>query len=110
MRWAAESTMTLTFEFHGQLLRLSGAREQQLPVAAPLTLQAALDQLAESRPELAAVLGRCACAIGDRLILRRELLQADTRIALLPPAARSEERRVGKGGVSTCRPRGWPRH
>src|SRR3546814_11271439 len=77
MRWAAESTMTLTFEFHGQLLRLSGAREQQLPVAAPLTLQAALDQLAESRPELAAVLGRCACAIGDRLILRRELLQAD---------------------------------
>src|SRR3546814_13564094 len=93
MRWAAESTMTLTFEFHGQLLRLSGAREQQLPVAAPLTLQAALDQLAESRPELAAVLGRCACAIGDRLILRRELLQADKRIALLTTVAGGETRR-----------------
>lgn len=79
--------MTLTFEFHGQLLRLSGAREQRLAVSAPLTLEASLEQLAESRPELAALLGRCACAIGDRLILRRELLQGDTRIALLPPVA-----------------------
>ncbi|NGY03399.1 MoaD/ThiS family protein [Solimonas terrae] len=79
--------LTLTFEFHGQLLRLGGASEQRLPMSAPLTLDAALQALAELRPELAPVLARCACAIGDRLILRRELLQADTRIALLPPVA-----------------------
>lgn len=79
--------MTLTFEFHGQLLRLSGVAEQQLSNAAPMTLEAALAQLAELRPELTTALGRCACAIGDRLILRRELLSDDARIALLPPVA-----------------------
>lgn len=79
--------MKLTFEFHGQLLRLSGVTEQQLAPTAPLTLEAALAQLAEARPELTAALGRCACAVGDRLILRRELLHDDTRIALLPPVA-----------------------
>src|SRR3546814_19409383 len=32
------------------------------------------------------------------------------RIAVRPRAKRSEERRVGKGGVSTCRSRGSPYH
>jgi len=78
---------TITFELHGQLARLAGATELQLPLAASATLAEALDQLAAARPELASALGRCACAIGDRLVLRREPLAGGERIALLPPVA-----------------------
>ncbi|WP_043113450.1 MoaD/ThiS family protein [Solimonas soli] len=78
---------TITFEFHGQLLRLAGVSEWALPLAVPATLADVLDQLAAARPELAAALVRCACAIGDRLVLRREPLHGGERIALLPPVA-----------------------
>ena len=78
---------TITFEFHGQLLRLAGAAELALPLVAPASLADALDALAAARPELAPALGRCACAIGDRLVLRREPLRGGERIALLPPVA-----------------------
>ncbi|MFT4047633.1 MAG: MoaD/ThiS family protein [Solimonas sp.] len=78
---------TVTFEFHGQLLRLAGAAELALPLAAPATLADALERLSATRPELAAALVRCACAIGDRLVLRREPLRGGERIALLPPVA-----------------------
>jgi molybdopterin synthase sulfur carrier subunit len=78
---------TITFEFHGQLLRLAGASELALPLAVPATLADALEQLAAARPELASALARCACAIGDRLVLRKETLHGGERIALLPPVA-----------------------
>ncbi len=77
----------ITFEFHGGLLRNSGAVERALPLPAPLTLAAALDALGAALPELAPELARCACAIGDRLVLRREVLHGGERIALLPPVA-----------------------
>jgi molybdopterin synthase sulfur carrier subunit len=77
----------ITFEFHGQLRRLAGAATQAVSVPSPATLAAALDALAVARPELAAALARCACAIGDRLVLRRDALQGGETIALLPPVA-----------------------
>ena len=79
--------LTITFEFHGQLLRLAGASERALTFDAPTLLHDALAQLAAEHPEIAAVLARCACALGDRLVLRREILRQDSRIALLPPVA-----------------------
>lgn len=78
---------TITFEFHGRLLRSAGTGERAMPLPVPPTLAAALDALAAALPELAPELARCACAIGDRLILRRETLQGGERIALLPPVA-----------------------
>ncbi|HET8881004.1 MAG TPA: MoaD/ThiS family protein [Solimonas sp.] len=75
----------ITFEFHGQLLRLAGAETRTLSFDAPVSLAEALSQLGEDVPELDAMLARCACAIGERLVLRRERLDADCRIALLPP-------------------------
>ncbi len=78
---------TIVFEFHGQLQRLAGGDEYRLSLATPATLAAALEQLAIARPELATALARCACAVGDRLLLRRERLDDGERIALLPPVA-----------------------
>jgi molybdopterin synthase sulfur carrier subunit len=78
---------TITFEFHGQLLRLAGAGEYAMTLAQTTTVGDALAQLAGERPELAGALARCACAIGDRLALRRETLHGDERLALLPPVA-----------------------
>lgn len=87
MRSAAEAAAVLTFEFHGVLRRLAGGGECTIAVEAPLSLADALAALADARPELAATLGRSACAIGDRLLLRREMLAGGERIALLPPVA-----------------------
>ena len=80
--------MAITFEFHGVLQRLAGASEYVLSLdpASP-SVADALSALAVARPELAASLGRCACAIDDRLLLRRDTLHGDERIALLPPVA-----------------------
>ena len=78
---------TITFEFHGQLLRLAGVSELALPFTGSGTLADVLERLAVERPELAGALARCACAIGDRLVLRKETLHGGERIALLPPVA-----------------------
>lgn len=77
--------ITLTFEFHGQLLRLAGGSERALTFDTPPLLRDALTQLSLECPEIAAVLVRCACALGDRLVLRGETLREDGRLALLPP-------------------------
>lgn len=78
---------TITFEFHGRLLRSTGSTERALVVTTPLSLSEALVALQRELPQLETELARCACAIGDRLMLRREALSGGERIALLPPVA-----------------------
>ena len=78
---------TLTFEFHGRLLRSAGSAERSITVSAPLSLAEALAALLRELPQLEPELARCACALGDRLLLRREQLAGGERIALLPPVA-----------------------
>ena len=78
---------TITFEFHGRLLPQAGTTTRSVEVPSPLTLAEALAALARELPQLESELPRCACAIGDRLALRREPLHGDQRIALLPPVA-----------------------
>lgn len=78
---------SITFEFHGRLLRSAGRSELSLAVEAPLTLADALAVLARELPQLETELARCACALGDRLLLRREMLAGNERLALLPPVA-----------------------
>ena len=78
---------SITFEFHGRLLRSAGSSERRVAVNAPLSLADALNVLVQELPQLEPELARCACALGDRLLLRREALAGGERIALLPPVA-----------------------
>lgn len=79
--------MQITFEFHGVLRRQAGAAERSLKIPDGATLAAALQTLAAEQPEIAELLPRCACAEGERMLLRREVLAGVQRIALLPPVA-----------------------
>src|SRR3546814_8203987 len=57
-----------------------------------------------------------ACGAAIMLAILHYLAQGETnkeiayRLAIVPPPTRSEERRVGKECVSTCRSRGSPYH
>lgn len=77
----------ITFEFYGRLERLANQSEIGLKLNTPVSLETALQQLAELKPDLSENLERCACAIGDELVSRSMLVEANTRVALLPPVA-----------------------
>ena len=77
----------ITFEFYGRLERLANQSEIGLKLNTPVSLETALQQLAELKPDLSENLERCACAIGDELVSRSMLVDANTRVALLPPVA-----------------------
>lgn len=77
----------ITFEFYGRLGKLANQPELSLPIATPVVLEQALKQLADIKPDLSENLERCACAIGDELVSRSMLVEANTRVALLPPVA-----------------------
>lgn len=77
----------ITFEFYGRLERLANQSEMSLSLNTPISLEIALQQLAALKPEIHDNLERCACAIGDELVSRATLVEANTRIALLPPVA-----------------------
>src|SRR3546814_19356851 len=55
-----------------------------------------------------AIHGQAAAIGGNRDVARRYLITDYDIAGLDDKAARSEERRVGKEGVSTCRSRWWP--
>jgi molybdopterin converting factor small subunit len=77
----------IIFEFYGRLGKLANESELSLPIETPIVLEQALKQLAEVKPDLSENLERCACAIGDELVSRSMLVEANTRVALLPPVA-----------------------
>ena len=79
--------MQITFEFFGVLERLAGASALQLDLDDGVTVEDALNELAQKAPNLAETLNRSACAVGDTLVARSESLTAGTRLALLPPVA-----------------------
>lgn len=80
--------MKVTFEFFGVLERLAGAPalELQLPEGG-LSVDDALAELAQRLPDLQEHLSRCACAVGDAMVLRHQRLVPGTHLALLPPVA-----------------------
>lgn len=77
----------ITFEFYGRLERLAQQSEISVSLPTPILLEQALQQLTALKPDLTENLERCACAIGDELVSRSTLLEANTRVALLPPVA-----------------------
>lgn len=74
-------------EFYGVLAEAAGTRRVQLDLAAPGRVQHVLDTLARDLPPLAEHLPRVACAVGDELVMRDDLVEADAILALLPPVS-----------------------
>lgn len=80
--------MKITYEFFGVLERLVGAPVLQANLTgAQPTVADALAELAQRLPDLQEHLSRCACAIGEALVLRHHPLTPGTHLALLPPVA-----------------------
>lgn len=77
----------IIFEFYGRLGKLANQQEFVLDTETPVILEQALKVLACLKPNIHDNLERCACAIGDELVARSTLVNANTRIALLPPVA-----------------------
>lgn len=76
----------IVFEFFASLERQAGSREYRLD-GGFATVGDALAALAAERPDLAALLERCACASGDAIVRRADTVPHDGRIAVLPPVA-----------------------
>lgn len=74
-------------EFYGVLREVAGCREMELDLEAPLAVAEVLAVLERRLPALADHLPRTACAVGDSLVHRRELVAPDASLALLPPVS-----------------------
>ncbi len=79
--------MRIAVQCFGVTQRLAGASMLSLELQGAATVADALDQLAERYQALAPTLPRCACARGDRIVLRETPLRDGDEIALLPPVA-----------------------
>ena len=87
MYWVVE-TMHFTCEFWGPLERRAGTPSRDFEVKSPApTIADALLAVAAALPDVADALDRAAVACGERLLHRREPLEAGMRLALLPPVA-----------------------
>ena len=63
------------------------AADVQLQYDHALSINTVLEQLKSSFPAAAAMLDRCACAIGEDIVSRQDLLKQDTSLVLLSPVA-----------------------
>jgi molybdopterin synthase catalytic subunit len=79
--------VTIRFEAFGVLRRLAGAERIEIDLDGAATIGDAIEALASRRPELRAELARCAVAVGDAIVLRRDRLPSNATLALLPPVA-----------------------
>ena len=70
-----------------------GAVERQLPqnleiICSPnSTVSEVLDRVTQQYPAASAMIERCACAIGEDIILRQSKLDSDSTLVLLSPVA-----------------------
>ena len=70
-----------------------GAIERQLPAdlhlqcSAEIPVAKVLDQLLSLYPNVHSMLERCACAIGEDIISRQQVLTQDSTLVLLSPVA-----------------------
>lgn len=70
-----------------------GAIERQLPVdlsllcVAEIPVYKVLDQVLALYPNVHSMLERCACAIGEDIISRQQVLTQDSTLVLLSPVA-----------------------
>lgn len=79
--------MRIAIQCFGLTRRLSGAEVLELDLPEAATVREALSLLGTHHRDLAAVLPRCACALGDQIVYRDTALSHGDELALLPPVA-----------------------
>lgn len=77
----------MRIEFYGVLQEAVGSAALELPIETPSRVTHILEELAERIPELQSHLPRIACAVGDEVIPRSELVTGDAPLVLLPPVS-----------------------
>lgn len=86
MAWEAEE-QDMRIEFYGVLQEAVGGEALELPIDTPSRVAHILEELGERIPALQAHLPRIACAIGDEVIPRSEMVNGDAPLVLLPPVS-----------------------
>ncbi|MRH77973.1 MoaD/ThiS family protein [Spiribacter sp. C176] len=74
-------------EFFGVLKEVVGSNQVTLDMSPPVAIAEILDRLTSDYPALKSHLPRVACAVGDEVKSRQDLLQADEVLVLLPPVS-----------------------
>lgn len=74
-------------EFFGVLKEVVGSSRITLDIAPPVTIEELLVSLTTRYPALQSHLPRVACAVGDEVRSRQDVLQADDVLVLLPPVS-----------------------
>ncbi|MDN5849426.1 MAG: MoaD/ThiS family protein [Nitrococcus sp.] len=77
----------MRIEFCGVLQEAVGDEALELSIATPNRVADILEELAERIPALQTHLPRIACAVGDEVIPRSEMVTGDVPLVLLPPVS-----------------------
>lgn len=77
----------MRIEFYGVLQEAVGGEALELPIDTPRRVAHILEELGERFPALQSHLPRLACAIGDEVIPRSEMVNGDAPLVLLPPVS-----------------------
>ncbi|MGD8430537.1 MAG: MoaD/ThiS family protein [Ectothiorhodospiraceae bacterium] len=77
----------MQFVLCGVLSETAGAERMEVDLPGPMRVDEALQHLVQRVPALEQLLPRVACAIGDELIPRSELVEDHQALVLLPPVS-----------------------
>ena len=77
----------MRIEFYGVLQEAVGGEALELPIDTPSRVAHILEELGERVPALQSHLPRIACAIGDEVVPRSEMVSGDAPLVLLPPVS-----------------------
>ncbi len=77
----------MNIELFGVLREAAGAGEVSIEVPAPASITEVLDALVAQYPDVAEHLPRVACAVGDEMRSRSDVINAGETLVLLPPVS-----------------------
>jgi len=77
----------MKIELYGVLREAAGSQTLELDIDPPIAISDVLARLSAGHPALVTHLPRVACAVGDTMRSRQDLLQPDETLVLLPPVS-----------------------
>ena len=77
----------MQIEFFGVLKEVVGSHQVTLDITPPVSIEEILASLTAQYPALQSHLTRVACAVGDEVRSRQDVLQANDVLVLLPPVS-----------------------
>ena len=77
----------MKIELYGVLREAAGSQTLELDIDPPIAISDVLEHLRTDYPALVTHLPRVACAVGDAMRSRQDLLQPDETLVLLPPVS-----------------------